>query len=644
MQTRNFSNIYVTLKAYVAILLAFTTFRLILLVTNISHLEDTSLADMAVAMLMGLRFDTVIAGYILLPVYLLLTLGTLFRPIARAVSLVSFIVLSTILTVTFFASAVDIPYFNQFYSRLNIAALNWLESPGFVFKMVTQEPSYWLFIIPYLFITAATIIFIRRLLIRKLSILRPNNLILHFAVSVLFVPVIILGIRGRMAEKSPIRVGTAYFGSNPFLNQLGLNPLFTLGRSALDAADDSQHESFFMDDSTAMECVGEYLGINMPADECPLSRFVNADVSVPDRHRFNIVLVMMESMSAEKLSRHGNPHMLTPFLDSLLQHGYYFENAYSSGIHTYNGIFSTLFSYPTVYRQNPMSEGSMLQYHSIAGALAKHNYSRVFFTTHDGQFNNVEGFLMNNGFERVYTDADYPPEKNATILGVPDDYLFEYSIPVFNSLHQRGRPFFAAYITGSDHGPYYIPPYFKPSASNIKHAIVQYADWSLRRFMEQARQTAWFDSTLFVFVADHGCPLGRSYDLPIDYVHVPLLFYCPQLIPTGNVSSNMAGQIDIFPSIMGLLRLPFRNNTLGIDLFSQKRPYIFVNGNDKYGVLDQERFLVVRKDRPPSLYRYKNRDSTDYLSVEASHARAMKRYAEAHLQAFQYVTRKRLQY
>jgi phosphoglycerol transferase MdoB-like AlkP superfamily enzyme len=161
----------------------------------------------------------------------------------------------------------------------------------------------------------------------------------------------------------------------------------------------------------------------------------------------------MESMSAAKMNRHGNPYGITPFLDSISTKGYYFENTYSAGIHTFNGIFSTLFSYPALFRQHPMKESAMYKYHGIASTLKKHNYSTIYFTTHDGQFDNGEGFLNGNDYDRVVELNDYPAEKAQTTLGVPDDYMFEYSIPVLDQLHSKGNPFMAAFMTASDHGP-----------------------------------------------------------------------------------------------------------------------------------------------------------------------------------------------
>lgn len=279
----------------------------------------------------------------------------------------------------------------------------------------------------------------------------------------------------------------------------------------------------------------------------------------------------------------------------------------------------------------------MPEYNGISSALRKLDYSTIFFTTHDGQFDNVEGFLMANEFERVITQSDYPSDEVKTALGVPDDYLFRYSIPVLNKMSKSKKPFFAAFMTASDHGPYFIPDYFKPKNSKLENQIVEYADYSLGKFISLAKKQEWFDNTLFVFIADHGYPKDADYDISLNYNHVPLIFYAPKLLKQNQVFSEMAGQIDVFPSIMGLLGLPFENNTLGINLFEQDRPYIYFNIDDKYAVIDNDWLMIVKRDGQKGLYKYRSKDTKNYVEEESARSKEMKKYAESNIQAYQYV-------
>lgn len=546
-------------------------------------------------------------------------------------------------TLSFLVCAADIPYFNQFFSRFSISAFQWVDTPMFVISMIAQEFRYWFVIIPFLVL----IFFYYKNLNKIFNIFGRNinsennkqiineNIYSKIGLSILFLLIMLIGIRGRIDEKSPIRIGTAFFCNNAFLNQLGLNPNFTLIRSYLDSKKIENQSISLIDEKIAILNVQNDFGIKSNDNINPIKRKVDFGNEKPNN--YNVVLIIMESMSAGKMTRHGNKYNLTPFLDSISNKGYYFENTYSSGIHTINGVFSTLFSFPALFRQLPMKENFMFKYDGIFSELKKNGYDNIYFTTHDGQFDNIEGFLRMNDCENTITKVDYPSKEVKTTLGVPDDYMFRHSIPILNKMSNSGKPFLATFMTASDHGPYYVPKYFKPKSSDIKQQIVEYADYSLNKFINLASKQTWFDSTIFVFVADHGVPLDNLYELSLDYNHIPLLFYAPKIIKEPRTISDMAGQIDVFPTIMGLLKAPYSNNTLGIDLFKEKRDYIYFNADDKFGVINREWLLIVRDDKSKVMYNYKNKDLTNRIKQNSKLADSMEVYAKSNLQTFQYV-------
>ncbi len=620
---------------YVTVLLIFTIFRGILFCTELARVTtDISTNDIIKSFLMGIRFDLVISGYVLIFPFLISSILSFFKKPFPIVNEILFYFIFVLFSITFCVCAIDIPYFNQFFSRFTITGFEWLDNPAFVFKMIVEEPRYWFMAVPCLLF-----IFLFYKILRKILANCTESSTLPIAakigIYVLCFGLIFLGIRGRIEKKSPIRVGTAYFSNNPFLNQLGLNPNFTLIRSFLDSKEERNKTVQLLPDSIAIKNIQQYLNIGHPDKNLPLLRQKNENEIEPND--YNVVLVLMESMSIAKMERGGNTENLTPFLDSLSTKGYYFKNAYSAGIHTFNGIFSSLFSLPALFRQHPMKESSILKYHGIYSTLKEKGYSTAYFTTHDGQFDNVEGFLHANDCETIISQANYPASEIKTTLGVPDKYLFQYAIPILNKLSKKNKPFVATLLTASDHGPYYIPDYFKPRSKEIKKQITEFADYSLRSFIQMASKEKWFKNTIFVFVADHGAPMDNTYDISLDYNHVPLLFYAPKIIKEPKTFDCMAGQIDIFPTIMGLLNQPYGNNTLGIDLLQESRPYIFFNADDKYGVINQDWLLIAKNDGSKKLYKYQNKDTHDYAKEQEEVVEKMNKYAESNLQTSQYI-------
>ncbi len=629
-------NLSIILKIYLTVTAIFFCFRFILFLTELSLIDSfrSEFFKIVIAFLIGIRFDLVISGYILIFPFVIISVMFIVKKQIHWLYLVIFYWIFILFTLAFIICAADIPYFNHFFSRFSVGAFQWMNSPVFILKMIFQEPRYFMIIPPLIILL---VIFFR--LLRKIFRISPDQIknthvALNIIFSILVLGLIFIGIRGRIQAKAPIKVGTAYFSDNPLLNQLGLNPVFTLIRSYLDSKDERNKSVEFMDDNQAIRNVRKYLKITQPVDGFPVARQIQP--GEPIENRYNVILVIMESMSAARMARNGNKNNLTPFLDSLSFKSYYFENIYTAGVHSFNGVFSTLFSFPAIYRQNPMKESSILKYNGIGNILKRNGYSTTCFTTLDGQFDNVEGFLRANDFENFISESDYPSKEIRTALGVPDDFMFEYSMPVIDNLYKENKPFFITFLTASDHRPYYIPDYFKPKNSDISDQIVEYADWSLRKFITLASAKAWFDNTLFVFVADHGTWTNMVYDIPLDYFHTPLIFYGPGILKPRTFDC-IGGQIDVFPTIMGILNQKYINNTLGINLLSETRPYIFINFDNMLGVIDQEYLLILKPDNENALYSYRNNDRKNYLSEKQQLVLDMEEYNFSNLQVFQYL-------
>ena len=621
------------LKIYLLALSVFSVFRIMLFLSEFDRIDEKEVAILTIikSFIMGVRFDIVISGYILiLPTLIFLTLELIgFK--SKSIKQFFFYWIYILFTIAFTVSTADIPYFNQFYDRFSVGAFEWMESYKIVISMIFQEPKYFLFIIPFILLETVFYIFLKKIFEQE-NETQKINFFLNTFVSLIFLSIVFLGIRGRIEEKSPIRIGTAYFSNNSFLNKLGLNPSFTLIRSYLDSKDEDNCVVKFMDDKLAIEIVQKYLGITKAQYNSPIARDVQPDKLLSAQP--NVVLIIMESMSAAKMKRHGSAEELTPFLDSLSNNSIYFENIYTTGKHTFNGIFSTLFSFPALYRQHSMKTNN--QYDGISTSLLNNGYSTTYFTTHDSQFDNIEGFLRLNDFQNIISQSDYPVSEVKTTLGVPDDFMFRFSIPKINELAEKENPFFVTFMTTSDHSPFYVPEYFQPKAKAIESQIVQYADWSLQQFIQLASKEAWFNNTIFVFVADHGAAINAKYDIPLNYFHTPLILYAPEIFMANEVHEKIGSQIDVYPTIMGLIKQIYVNNTLGIDLLKEERKFTIINDDDKVGILDTDYLCIMKNNGAKlELYKYKEQDKSNYFNQEKEKALEMADYAKSNMQVHQ---------
>jgi phosphoglycerol transferase MdoB-like AlkP superfamily enzyme len=623
----------ITVKLYLLLIAIYTAFRVALLLLNLDRVGSTTTWEVIQAFIMGVRFDIVTIGFVIAIPTIILTVFSFFGKKSRIFEQVYTWVLTVCFTITFGICAADIPYFDQFFDRFNITAFEWMATGDstFVFKMIFEEPTYILMMLPVIASGFVFWFFANRIMKRSTG--WESVYYLQYGIyTVLLWGLVFIGMRGRLNEKSPIMVGTAYFCNNAMLNQLGLNPNFTLVRSWLDSKDPDNQKVRFMSDESAINNVQKYLNIEIPYEEFPIAREV---VTEGESNDYNVIVVIMEGMSYNKTAHGGNTHNLTPFLDALMDKSLSFNNCYTSGTHTYCGIYTTMVSYPVVFRNHALKRIPVLQYDGIASTLQKNGYQTAYFTTHDKEFDNVAGFLSQNGVERIISQADYPVSEVKTTLGVPDDYMFRFSMDIYDEMYANNKPFFAAMMTASDHGPYYIPDYFEPKNTEQKYQITEYADWSLQRFIEMASEKPWFDNTLFVFVADHGAALDTDYSIPLSYFHTPLIFYKNGMQPIANEA--IASQMDVFPTVMGILNIPYVNNSFGIDLQKESRKYAYFMGDDKYGVLDGEWLLINKpSEEQIGLYKYVEKEKKNYISEYPEVAVEMQKYGESAWQVSEY--------
>lgn len=633
-------NIRYLLHVYFSGIIVFAIIRLLLVFVqwDTVRLIPFGLYQIGYAFLMGWRFDTAISGYLLLPAFILLFIWRYNEVETAWLAKLSYYYLNIVYIVSFFICMVDIPYYNVFSARLNVAVLAWTSNLGFGISMVMREPLNWAYVLvfislSYSFYYQSRKAFYRVVLPEKVVFTYRRRTVVLF--SVFFLGVLILGIRGRLTEKSPIRVGTAYFSEYSFPNQLGLNPVFTFFKSYLEANKSENKELHLMDEGQAISLVAKEL--NVVSSLHPTARSIASGQMVS---KSNVVVVIMESMTAAKLGRFGNTEKLTPFLDSIAKVGISFDNVYSAGIHTYNGIYSTLYAQPALLRQHPMNKTILQRHTGFPKVLREHGYSTIYFTTHDEQFDNVGGFLTNSYFQQIVSQKDYPISEVQSTLGVPDHYLFDYSIPLLNGMAKANKPFFAAFMTASDHMPYIIPKDLGVNFGNdgIEQRIVRYADWSLRRFVDSCATQPWFDNTIFVFVADHGLRYGSiDYDPPLCQNHIPFIIYSPKLLSKSKKVESLGSQVDVFPTVMGLLGLAYTNNTLGVDLLNAKRKYTYYCADDKICCMGDSLLYIYRLNGPESLHRYKKLDLENVLAKYPQIAADMHHYAFSMLQTSQWM-------
>jgi len=586
---------------------------------------------------MGLEFDMVVSTYaLLLPAFLLAVDAFIYKK-TLILSKISFVVTVIIFWLYALISAADFPYYNQFTSHLNKQAFLWAGSPAFVFGLIFGNISYYGYL--FLFVLAAVFLYksIKKIYAGHLQRLQPQpqKFLKTTIALILLIPFLIVGARGRTSSKSTTHEGLAIVSDNLFINQVALNPNFTMFRSLFFQKVKNYKVPEDIDQSIAI--ARQYLGINGPYE-----RSIDREQKGDSAFRpYNVVIVCMESMSSYKMGIHGR-EVLTPNFKRLIKESLYFDRFFSSGIHTFNGLFSTCAGYPGMLTEHALRRYTKKPFTTLGNLLSEKNYETYFYSTHDPHFDNMEGFFTQNGYKQTFSAFDLPKEKTISVTGVADHEIFNLFFSTTNK-GDRTKPFLSFIMTGSDHGPWQIPTDipFKPNADTEEKRSTQYADWAIGEFMKKAKQQSWYANTLFVFLGDHGYSIGGTYEMPLSYNHIPFVMHKPNTLKP-DTNYNLGYQPDVISTVAGVLNLSFTNTSFGQDIRKEKHPFVYFTADDKIGCISDDGyyFYDLMTQKTKRLKKYLNLSEVEYYDSNRAKADSLEKSARAMLDAAEYFIRK----
>lgn len=301
-------------------------------------------------------------------------------------------------------------------------------------------------------------------------------------------------------------------------------------------------------------------------------RHVAADSTVavyPAGARPNIVLITMESMSADFMKRYGSTRDITPNLDSLALKSLVFDNLIATGNRTVRGLEALSLSLPPCPGESIIKRPDCGGMRSTASMLAPMGYRSIYFYGGNSYFDNMGTFFGGNGYE-IVDATSYRPEEITfkNIWGVSDEDSYRKAIAVLDTVAPQG-PFFAHIMSISNHRPYTYPEGRIPIPTNSKKRAggVMYADWAIGEFFRLAQQQPWFDNTVFVIVADHCASSAGKTDLPLEKYHIPAMVYAPGHIEPQAVG-KFCSQIDLMPTVFALLGMDYDSYFFGENILS----------------------------------------------------------------------------
>jgi phosphoglycerol transferase MdoB-like AlkP superfamily enzyme len=598
-------------KLYGLNLVVFFCIRLLFYFINkSSDVGNVSFFEKLMAFRMGLEFDTAVFCWIAFFPTLIWSIAYFFKKnTLYTFGFYSFLLLQLIYH---FVSIADIPYFKQFGTHLNKGAFLWNDSPAFAFGVIFGSFSYWgyflvFFSIAFIFIRVAKKQF-QKFKLQEINQASPKwyfSLLTFIILSIL----VTMGARGRTSDRSGLHEGLSIVSQNNFINQIAINANFTFWKTILYNENKKPYK--------VPEKINDYLAYtrNYLGITTPFEKTINRTVidTSHTKTKYNIVIVVMESMSVFKMGYYGGKN-LTPQLDKLNKESVFFNNFFSSGIHTFNGLFSTTSGFPSIYAEKSMKSYVKSSFSGLGPLLADQGYETYFYTTHDPHFDNMEGFFKLNKFKNIISQYDFEYSQAESSLGVPDHMLLDKLIETTNNRKSK-QPFLSVLMTASDHGPWCIPTdiLYKPNGETPQDNCTMYADWSIGRFMEQAKKQTWYDNTVFIFLGDHGLSMGHTYEMPLSYNHIPCIIHQPKLFKADTISSPCY-QPDITATVMGIIGANYTNKTFGINILKEQHPFVVFSADDKIGCVDNQGYYYYKTLTNGETYlrKYKNLDPVNY--------------------------------
>jgi phosphoglycerol transferase MdoB-like AlkP superfamily enzyme len=223
-----------------------------------------------------------------------------------------------------------------------------------------------------------------------------------------------------------------------------------------------------------------------------------------------------------------------------------------------------------------LTPASMNDVSGIAGLLASEGYQTAFF--HGAQRGSMgfQAFANKTGFQEYYGREDYNADSR---FGGDDDFDGMWAIwdePFLQyyatKMSEMKEPFMTAVFTASSHHPYAIPEKYKetyPEEGIVIHKCIRYTDMAIGRFFEKASKQPWFKNTIFVLTSDHTNLSDHAfYQTDLGGFCSPIIIYDASDEQEPRMEQKIAQQIDIMPTILGMLHYPKPYFAFGIDVLN----------------------------------------------------------------------------
>ena len=520
----------------------------------------------------ALKLDTATTGFILIiPAFLVFIQG-LFKMnwLNQVNKIFSFILIFCWTLIT----AVELAAFPEWKFKLNTGTFVHLHNAKEAFYSISALQFFSLLIFLTIVAGGSFYLYARFFYLNLKD--KCRFIIYPFVYLLIIFPALFIMLRGGFNDIA-ISESSAFYSNHSILNWTSVNSGYHFAVNVMETSRYKKSNNYqFYDIREARKTVEDILKTEK-----------DSTISILKNDRPNIVILLMESWTADLIeSLDGRPG-ITPEFAKLEKDGLLFTQFYCSGNRSHEGIASLIGGYPalpyTTFTANPVK---FPNFPSMVKILDQAGYHSSFYYGGQLDYGNLRAYLRFNQFEQLVEESDIDPSIPRGRLGVHDEYMYKRHIEGLNNMQ---KPFFSVFFTLSSHSPYDFPmePVIDWAGTENQYInSAYYADKCLGEYFEMARKQPWFDSTLFIIIADHGHNSYKNWRYEsYEYHRIPLFFYGKVLNDEfkGVKISRIADNSSLPKTILKQLNLPATEFGWGSNLFNPYSPeFAYVVLNDGY--------------------------------------------------------------
>ena len=573
---------------------------------------ELSLLALARIFLLGLVFDIGVASFITLPYALYL----LFLPrkwnnsiINKVITYFFFSLVVLVLIFTFFA---EFTFWKEFESRFNFIAVDYLIYTYEVINNINESYPLPILISAVLLISFSIVWFFQKkqYFAQTFTGTTPFIQRLFLSFSIFFIVCLYsFTVNNSLAET----------GNNRYQNELSKAGIYSF--FAAFKNNELSYDDFYkqVDNKQAFAIMKKQLADSASVfsnNPFALTRTISSSGELHP----NVIMITIESFSADFMEHFGNLQHLTPVLDSLADKSILFTEMYATGTRTVRGMEALSLAVPPTPGSSIVRRPNNNNLTTVGSIFKAAGYETGFFYGGDGYFDNMNQFFGSNGY--AVTDRGSSRMKSddftatRTIIsdsavqfenawGICDGDLYDAVASDADAKFKMGKPFYDFVMTTSNHRPYTYPSgkIDIPSGSS-REGAVKYTDFAIGAFLNKIKLKPWFANTVFIFVADHCASSAGKNEIDIAKYHIPAIIYnLPKM--QASEAASVCSQIDLYPTLFHLLHWTYSSNLYGQDVLSKKyQPRILLGTYQKLAYMKNDDLVVLSPQQKVETYKY----------------------------------------